>query len=467
MSFRDKLKELSISGASVLPLIEGGKGIAVSNGLSAGSWAYMGGVGTFSAVNPHIPGEEWLSKISSYTSKIHLERRKEMIEHAIKGGIAQAKIAYETACNNGRIHMNVMWEMGGVEDVLHGILSKVKGMVHGITCGAGMPFKLAEICAKYNVKYYPIVSSARAFSILWKRAYNKFSDWLGGVVYEDPWLAGGHNGLSTQEDENIPQSPEPRVKELRYVMRSFGIDDLLPIFMAGGVWCLSEWANWIGNRELGAIAFQFGTRPMLTQESPIPESWKKKLLTLKRGDVSLNRFSPTGFPSSAVKNNFLRELQGKLDRQVPFSTERDEVYCESFLNNGKNIFLKKDDVCKVKDWINNGFSVGMKTPNKTIIFITNQQYDRIIEDRGNCIGCLSACKFSGWNQNSESCVKIVPDPRFFCIQRSLQSVFFDNDTESALLFSGHQGYRFAEDPFYANGYIPTVKALIERLQDGL
>ena len=35
----------------VLPLVEGGKGVAVSNGLTAGSWAASGGIGTFSGVN--------------------------------------------------------------------------------------------------------------------------------------------------------------------------------------------------------------------------------------------------------------------------------------------------------------------------------------------------------------------------------------------------------------------------------
>ena len=73
-----------------------------------------------------------------------------------------------------------------------------------MTCGAGMPYKLSEISASYGVYYYPIVSSARAFNALWKRSYRKTSEYLGGVVYEDPWLAGGHNGLSNSEDpENL------------------------------------------------------------------------------------------------------------------------------------------------------------------------------------------------------------------------------------------------------------------------
>ena len=40
------LKSLVISGEEVLPLVEGGKGIAVSNGESSGAWAASGGVGT-------------------------------------------------------------------------------------------------------------------------------------------------------------------------------------------------------------------------------------------------------------------------------------------------------------------------------------------------------------------------------------------------------------------------------------
>ena len=91
--------------------------------------------------------------------------------------------------------------------------------------------------------------------------------------------------------------------------------------MAGGVWYLREWEDWLDNPELGPIAFQFGTRPLLTQESPISDAWKQRLLTLEEGDVCLNRFSPTGFYSSAVSNPFLDELQERSERQVAYSIE--------------------------------------------------------------------------------------------------------------------------------------------------
>ena len=142
------------------------------------------------------------------------------------------------------------------------------------------------------------------------------------MVYEDPWLAGGHNGLSNGEDPLRPEDPLPRVWPCARSMRDFGLHET-PIIMAGGVWWLEEWEHWIDNPELGPIAFQFGTRPLLTKESPIGDAWKQRLLTLKEGDVFLNRFSPTGFYSSAVNNGFIHELRERNERQVAFTTETD------------------------------------------------------------------------------------------------------------------------------------------------
>jgi hypothetical protein len=108
-----------------------------------------------------------------------------------------------------------------------------------------MPYKLADIARDYGVHYYPIISSARAFSALWKRAYGKTREWLGGVVYEDPWLAGGTTGSRTPRTRSAGGPLPPRLK-LRQQMREFGLGDV-PIIMAGGVWWLEEWEDWIDN----------------------------------------------------------------------------------------------------------------------------------------------------------------------------------------------------------------------------
>ena len=189
------LNPIRLSGCEVLPLIEGGKGISISNGESSGAWSAAGGVGTFSGVNADALDKNGNLIPVVYKGQTRRERHRELIEYSIQGGITQAKIAYESSKGQGRLHMNVLWEMAAVEDILHGILDKVGSLVHGVTCGAGMPYRIAEITTGYGLYYYPIVSSGRAFRALWKRAFHKFPEWLGAVVYEDPWRAGGHNGL--------------------------------------------------------------------------------------------------------------------------------------------------------------------------------------------------------------------------------------------------------------------------------
>lgn len=40
------IDSVRMAGRDVLPLVEGGKGVSVSTGVSAGYWAAAGGVGT-------------------------------------------------------------------------------------------------------------------------------------------------------------------------------------------------------------------------------------------------------------------------------------------------------------------------------------------------------------------------------------------------------------------------------------
>ncbi len=461
------LNAIMISGREVLPLVEGGKGISVSNGESSGAWAATGGVGTFSGVNADSYNEQGDPIAQIYRGRTRRERHEELVAYAIAGGIQQAQVAHERAGGAGRVHMNVLWEMAAAERVLNGVLEGAKGLIHGVTCGAGMPYKIAEICARYGVYYYPIVSSARAFRALWKRAYHRFRDWLGGVVYEDPWLAGGHNGLSNSENPLVPEPPYPRVRELRAMMCDFGLA-ATPIFMAGGVWYLREWIDWIENPELGPIAFQFGTRPLLTQESPISEAWKRKLLTLEMGDVFLNRFSPTGFYSSAVRNGFLKELQERSARQVAYSVEPLGEHVAVFRVGARNrvVYLTPHDREMAEGWVAAGYTEALRTPDSTLIFVTPRKAAEIRADQISCMGCLSACQFSNWAENDSFSTGKKADPRSFCIQKTLQAIRHAGDVEQQLMFAGHNAYRFASDPFYANGYIPTVRELVERLQTG-
>jgi len=102
------LNPLVISGREVLPLVEGGKGISVSNGESSGAGAATGSVGTFSGVNADSYTEAGQPIPQIYHGRTRRERHEELVAYAIAGGIQQARVAYERSNGEGRIHMNVL-----------------------------------------------------------------------------------------------------------------------------------------------------------------------------------------------------------------------------------------------------------------------------------------------------------------------------------------------------------------------
>lgn len=467
MTFKG-LKPIMYGGREVWPIVEGGKGVAATNHASSGAWAAAGGIGTVSAVNADSYDAEGKIIPQVYHALTRRERHEELIRYAIDGAVEQVRRAYDISNGKGAININVLWEMGGAQQVLEGVLEKTKGLVTGVTCGAGMPYRLSEIAAHFNVNYLPIVSSGRAFRALWKRAYHKVSELLAAVVYEDPWLAGGHNGLSNAEDPLSPEDPYPRVKALRDVMRNEGISDDVPIVMAGGVWYLREWDNWIDNPELGQIAFQFGTRPLLTHESPIPQAWKDALRELEPGDVLLHRFSPTGFYSSAVRNPFLRNLESRSERQVPYSkVEAGEHTVRLDVGvGGKNFWVAPADLERARSWVSQGHTEGLRTPDDTIIFVSPEEREVIKQDQKDCMGCLSHCGFSSWKDHDDYTTGRLADPRSFCIQKTLQDIAHGGPVNENLMFAGHAAYRFKQDPFYSNNFTPTVKELVDRILTG-
>jgi NAD(P)H-dependent flavin oxidoreductase YrpB (nitropropane dioxygenase family) len=428
------LKPIVYHGREVWPLVEGGKGVSATNHASSGAWAAAGGIGTVSAVNADSYDPTGKIAPQVYDGKTRRERHEELIQFGIEGAVAQVKLAHEISSGKGAININVLWEMGGAQPILRGVLEQTKGLIHGVTCGAGMPYKLSEIAAEFGVSYLPIVSSGRAFRALWKRAYSKV----------------------------------PRVKALRDVMREAGIPDATPIVMAGGVWYLRDWNDWIDNPELGQIAFQFGTRPLLTQESPIPSGWKDRLMTLEEGDVLLHKFSPTGFYSSAVKTPFLLNLQARSDRQIAYGREQTETLTHELDVGvkGKNYWVSLADLKRAREWFGAGFAFALKTPADTLVFVTDAERKVIQKDQADCMGCLSHCGFSSWKDHDDYTTGYLADPRSFCIQKTLQDIAHGGDVDQNLMFAGHNAYNFKRDPFYSNGFVPTVKQLVDRILTG-
>ncbi len=486
MSLIEKLsKPVFIDGAWIRPLIQGGKGVGATNGKTAGAWAAENAGGTIAAIGAAVGyGENGREVPYSYESKTRHGRFEEMLSMSVKGCQLQVETAYKASNGKGRVRINFLKMAGGSMRIMRQVLEKTRlesggNKIHAVTMGAGLASEEdARICADEGVYLDPIISSVMALKVLLNRTYRnwagRYQDVIGAVVYEDPWLAGGHNGITSRENPDEPQAPYERVKALRKIMNDNGMHEVA-IIIAGGVWYLRDWQDWLDNQDVGPIAFQIGTRDLLTKECPISDEWKDLLFRMKEQDVVLNKFSPTGFYSSAYKNGMMVELKERSNRQVPFTQKLSNSMSAPVEGKGvpaNKYSISLEDKEKVDRWIAQGFTIPLPTPDNTLIFVTNEKAREIKSHKTECVGCISTCKLSTWCEDADKKYSTgkTPDPRVHCIRKGLQEAIAGENLDNSLIFSGHNAYKAADDPFYRgeNGtaFIPTIKQLIERLTTG-
>ncbi|MFZ5794843.1 MAG: nitronate monooxygenase, partial [Pseudomonadota bacterium] len=169
-----------------------------------------------------------------------------------------------------------------------------------------------------------------------------------------------------------------------------------------------------------------------------------------------------------VLNPFLRHLQARSERQIAFSTQSagDHVFQLDVGVKGKNFWVTRNDLLRARQWFGDGFTDALKTPDNTLVFVTPQDKGVIRKDQADCMGCLSQCAFSSWSDTETNSTGRLADPRSFCIQKTLQDIAHGGDVEQNLMFAGHGAYQFKRDPFYSNGFVPTVKQLVDRILTG-
>ena len=169
-----------------------------------------------------------------------------------------------------------------------------------------------------------------------------------------------------------------------------------------------------------------------------------------------------------MHNDFLEDLKQRSERQVPYSTAAVGEHTAELPIGARNriVFVTPHDKENAKQWINAGFTQAMRTPESTLIFVTPENSRQILKEQIECMGCLSSCMFSNWSQNEQGTTGRKADPRSFCIQKTLQEISHGGTVDEQLMFAGHAAYRFANDPFYADGFIPTVEQLVEQIKTG-
>jgi hypothetical protein len=128
--------------------------------------------------------------------------------------------------------------------------------------------------------------------------------------------------------------------------------------------------------------------------------------------------------------------------------------------------VTRGDLLHAREWFAQGFTETLKTPDETLVFVTPEEKVQIRRDQADCMGCLSQCAFSSWADNEKNTTGRLADPRSFCIQKTLQDIAHGGPVDQNLMFAGHSAYRFKSDPFYSNGFVPTVKQLVDRILTG-
>jgi NAD(P)H-dependent flavin oxidoreductase YrpB (nitropropane dioxygenase family) len=169
---------------------------------------------------------------------------------------------------------------------------------------------LPKLTEGTDIKLIPIVSSARALNIIykkWKQNYNKVPD---AVIVEGP-LAGGHLGYAYNDvvNETAP-SLETLVTELVTFVNT--LEEKIPVIAAGGIFDGADIARFL---KLGASGVQMATRFVCTEECDVSEEFKKVYLNAKKEDITIIK-SPVGLPGRVIKNDFTkRVMEGEA---IPF-----------------------------------------------------------------------------------------------------------------------------------------------------
>lgn len=284
------LPELRIGDkTAALPIIQGGMGVGVSRSGLAGAVAKEGGIGIISTAQIGYDEEGFEQNPAECNLK------------AIRKHIKKAK---DIACGKGMVGVNVMVALKHYKE--H-VKEAVKAGADVIICGAGLPVDLPELVKKGTSKIAPIVSSARASSIIlkmWDHKYKRTADFL---VVEGP-MAGGHLGYSREQlseldkydfDEEIKKIIDSKKQyEEKYKCS-------IPVIVGGGIFDHKDIDHILS---LGADGVQMATRFVATEECDADILYKQAYLNAKAEDIDIV-VSPVGMPGRAVHNKFIESVE--------------------------------------------------------------------------------------------------------------------------------------------------------------
>ncbi|UQZ89368.1 nitronate monooxygenase [Deltaproteobacteria bacterium Smac51] len=285
-----------------LPIIQGGMGIGVSLHSLAAAVANEGGIGVIAGA------------LAGFREK---DIAKNPIEADSRGLAAEIRQAREKSQDaSGLIGVNIMVALCNFASLVR---TAVTEKVDVIFSGAGLPLDLPSYLREaaekaqeeIHTKIAPIVSSARAASLIakkWWSGYNKAPDL---VVVEGP-LAGGHLGFKRAELDSADHRLELIVPQVIEALKSFEdkCGRAIPVVVGGGVYTGADIYNMM---QLGAAGVQMGTRFVATWECDASLTFKKAFMEATEKDQMIIQ-SPVGMPGRAIRSQFLEDMENGMKK---------------------------------------------------------------------------------------------------------------------------------------------------------
>lgn len=282
-----KGKGLNIGGLKAeLPIIQGGMGVGVSLSGLASAVANEGGIGVISAAA--------IGMLESDFTTNYLEANIRALRKEIRRARELTK---------GILGVNIMVALSNFSDMAK---TAIEEGIDIIFSGAGLPLNLPSFLKKTKeTKLVPIVSSARAASLVAKRWMNKYKYTPDAIVVEGP-MAGGHLGFKEEQitDPNfqLEKIVSQVIDEAKHIENSSGKS--IPVIAAGGIYSGEDMYKYI---QLGASGVQMATRFVTTVECDASIEFKNSYINCKKEDIGIIK-SPVGMPGRAIINEFIKDV---------------------------------------------------------------------------------------------------------------------------------------------------------------
>ncbi|MBO4300022.1 MAG: nitronate monooxygenase, partial [Desulfovibrio sp.] len=241
MSFPElKIGELTAK----VPVIQGGMGVGISLAGLASAVANQGGIGVIAGAmigmkEPDVAKDPLTANL-----------------RALKAEILKAR---QLTC--GIVGVNIMVALTTFAQMVR---TAIENKVDIIFSGAGLPLDmpkhLQQLCdekkQEFRTKLVPIVSSARAATIIAKKWFSRFGYTPDAFVVEGP-KAGGHLGFKPEELQDPQHALEVLVPQVVEAVKP--VEDrcgrAVPVIAAGGVYTGADIKRFL---DLGASGVQMG-----------------------------------------------------------------------------------------------------------------------------------------------------------------------------------------------------------------